>query len=206
MRYTVITAHTRTVPQQAWIKRRFVWKSSPPTWRISPFVFIPIFFSYLLLVKMLPLRSEVGFNPPALHPCGHLSYAVHPPGASRRTVPARINPPLLQKKKGENHTYITVFLLLSSLQTPGCLCVCVTGRHLHTAASLLGDASRLKEEEQMSVCASYYAFGSSPKVEEIIIIIITMSSASRHPLTPHDSIVCIYHTSGMTSVFLLFCF
>lgn len=29
MRYTVITAHTRTVPQQAWIKRRFVWKSSP---------------------------------------------------------------------------------------------------------------------------------------------------------------------------------
>lgn len=125
MRYTVITAHTRTVPQQAWIKRRFVWKSSPPTWRISPFVFIPIFFSYLLLVKMLPLRSEVGFNPPALHPCGHLSYAVHPPGASRRTVPARINPPLLQKKKGgKTHIYHSVSSSIFSPDSGLSVCVC----------------------------------------------------------------------------------
>lgn len=33
---------------------------------------------YLLLVKMFPLRPEVGLSPPTLHACGHLSYAVHP--------------------------------------------------------------------------------------------------------------------------------
>lgn len=32
----------------------------------------------LLLVKMLPLRSEVGLNPPAFHPCGNPFHAVHP--------------------------------------------------------------------------------------------------------------------------------
>lgn len=208
MRYTVITAHTRTVPQQAWIKRRFVWKSSPQHDESAPLCLF--LFSFLTCCL-----SKCSLSAPRL--------------ASTRLLFTRVGTCLMlfilpvlhdelfqrelihrfykKKKKGEKHTYITVFLLLSSLQTPGCLCVCVTGRHLHTAASLLGDASRLKEEEQMSVCASYYAFGSSPKVEEIIIIIIIiMSSASRHPLTPHDSIVCIYHTSGMTSVFLLFCF
>ena len=37
-----------------------------------------MFHIYLLLVKMIPLRSEAGLGPPAFHPRGHLSYAVHP--------------------------------------------------------------------------------------------------------------------------------
>lgn len=35
---------------------------------------------YLLLFKMFPLRPEAGFNPPALHPSGHMFYGVHPLG------------------------------------------------------------------------------------------------------------------------------
>lgn len=96
---------------------------------------------------MFPLRPEVSLSPPTLHPCGHLSYAVHPLAVTM-TVSSKDTINLPQQKKKKKRTpkrprreQIQRSLLLSRLSV-----------YEHgTSPSgrfITADASRLKEEEQ----------------------------------------------------------
>ena len=99
--------------------------------------------SYLLLVKMLPLRAEVGFSPPALHPCGHLSNAVHP-GARTRTVSGR------QKEiKTRKHVQARGNIrALAHYLERDMSCVFIAG-----------DAPRLMRKSKVNVCLMRYGRG-----------------------------------------------
>lgn len=129
---------------------------------------------------MFPLRPEISLSPPTLHPCGHLSYAVHPLVVTM-TVFSKdtINLPQQtkkQNKKGhrnvQGESKFQRFLLLSRLSV-----------YEHgTSPSgrfITADTSRLEEEEQTRrVFALRYVDGSSP-----MVIIIIMSSADE--ILPH---------------------
>lgn len=135
MRYDVSTANGHPVkPQQAWIKRSFLIQQWALTRRVLYF--------YLLLVKMFPLRSEI--SPPGFQPCGHTFDAVHPLVLTM-TLLARTVFYLRRREKRPDERKYQRFLFLSRLQS---LYVCAR-RTSPSCGFIAGDASRLKEEEQV---------------------------------------------------------
>lgn len=138
---------------------------------------------------MIPLRSETDLSPPALHPCRHLSYAVHPLVLTiTNSAGEKTNKHQIVKRKCQ------LCLLLSRLQD---LCVCAWQGHLQSAASLLvkhrGWRRKSKRKGACLHCITWT--DPPPRWRKSSCPLLSTSSHTNVSFSTN-----IYHSVGMFSV------
>lgn len=119
---------------------------------------------------MLPLRSEVGLSAPGLHPCGHLSYAVHPLlltmtlSLRRQWIcpPPAFSPKKKTPKRPGESKYQRL-LLLSRLQTLRVWARDISKLRLRYWWCIAAEGGRANASERVREFASHYQDGSAPQ-------------------------------------------